>query len=80
MPGGAADSRRGEAVSIAEYAEAYPDLAPRILELFPTLLLVEQLSPGADSTAPSTPAQRPGAETLPPRLGDFTLFRAGAWP
>ena len=39
--------RKGESVSIAEYAERHPDLASRISDLFPTLLLMEELRPSA---------------------------------
>ena len=37
--------RRGQQVSIADYAQRRPDLAERIRELFPTLLLMEDLRP-----------------------------------
>ena len=66
--------RDGEAVSISEVAEHHPELAERIRDLFPTLLLMEELKP-ASATA------HPGA-LVPPhfgegvnRLGDFKILR-----
>ena len=61
--------RQGEAVSVAEYAERYPQLAPRITDLFPTLVLMEELKPdiiltgvrpGEVARIPPNPIEEPG--------------------
>jgi hypothetical protein len=41
--------RRGERPALAEYMDAHPELAHEIRELFPTLVMMEELAPG-DST------------------------------
>jgi serine/threonine protein kinase/tetratricopeptide (TPR) repeat protein len=62
--------RHGEAASISQYVEAHPALGARIRELFPTLLLMEDLKPasrsGAAAPVPLGPLER---------LGDFRLLR-----
>ena len=57
--------RKGESVSIAEYAERHPDLASRISDLFPTLLLMEELRPSATGahSASHSPSAASRAET-----------------
>jgi serine/threonine protein kinase/WD40 repeat protein len=65
--------RRGETPSVGEYAANYPELADEIRELFPGLILMEQLRPGAqDSTESFSPAL---ARPYPQRLGDYRLLR-----
>jgi len=69
--------REGAAVSISEYAERHPHLASRIRDLFPALLLVEELKPAtAASLSTSAPplAPRPGGAAVE-RLGDFRILR-----
>jgi serine/threonine protein kinase len=74
--------RRGDHKSISEYIEKYPELAPRIRELFPALALL-QAAP-AESTEGrqlaamvpeprDSPAASGGARPL--RLGEFHLLR-----
>src|SRR5262249_30019514 len=67
--------RRGETPSLSEYVERYPQYAEEIRELFPALLMLEQLKPatvehtGADagsSLEPARPLQR---------LGDYGILR-----
>ena len=67
--------QQAEPVSIAQYAEKYPELAERIRHLFPALLLLEQLKPGAASS-PAGGVRMPFTR-LPnsQRLGDFRLLR-----
>jgi serine/threonine protein kinase/WD40 repeat protein len=72
--------RRGERPSPAEYASRYPELAARILKLFPALEFIEGLKPAADDH--SGPANDWGTGREPvaadgrlERLGDFTLLR-----
>jgi serine/threonine protein kinase/WD40 repeat protein len=65
--------RRGEHPSMSEYAEKYSELADDIRDLFPGLLLIENVRPEAgESTGPFAPvAARPGLE----RLGDYRILR-----
>jgi len=66
--------RRGERVTIDEFAKQHPDLAGEIRDLFPALALMERI--GEDSvdslTSPAAPA---GNFKTPERLGDFRLLR-----
>src|SRR5205823_3543632 len=57
--------RRGERPSLTEYADRHPGLADRVRDLFPALVLMEQLhpTPGAD------PSPRPD------RLGEYRIVR-----
>ena len=67
--------RQGEAVSIGEYSESHPHLAERIRELFPALLLMEELKPPSvhsHASNPLTPSR--GGGTIQ-RLGDFHILR-----
>jgi WD40 repeat protein/serine/threonine protein kinase len=64
--------RRGEHPALTEYTRRYPQLAEEIRELFPALVVMEQLKPAAaDHTGPYL------AETTrhPERLGDFRILR-----
>jgi eukaryotic-like serine/threonine-protein kinase len=70
--------RRGELPALAEYVEAYPELADQIQELFPALLLLERVKPAEDNLAPNPPDGRPVQHLPPPsigQLGDFRLLR-----
>ena len=51
--------RQGKLPDIEEYALKYPDLAGRIRELFPTLLLLEGMATKDDS-APTEPLNQSG--------------------
>jgi serine/threonine protein kinase len=66
---------RGEQPSVTEYAQKYPELAPRIRELFPVLLIMEQVC--SAKAAQAGPFGRSAGETslLPKQLGDFSLIR-----
>lgn len=66
--------RRGENVSIAEYADRHPDLAQQIRDLFPTLLLMEDLKPVSGHSKGTPPASGRG-ETAIQRLGDYRILR-----
>src|SRR5438128_2018384 len=68
--------RLGQSPSIAEYAERYPELAEDIRDLFPSLVMMEDLKPAtvqytltSDKSAPAPEA--PKFE----RLGDFRILR-----
>ena len=45
--------RRGERPALTEYADRYPELAGEIRDLFPALVLVEQVRPGYGEMTPS---------------------------
>jgi hypothetical protein len=63
--------RRGERPTPAEYAAQHPDLAEQILELFPGLLLMEELGQGV--TTP--PHDSRNQDSLPDRLGEYRIVR-----
>jgi hypothetical protein len=71
--------RKGEKPTLREYRDRHPDLTAEIGELFPALLLMEDLGerpaslPAAHVPARSTPA------SLPP-LSDGRLTRIGITP
>ncbi len=66
--------RSGEGVSVAEYAESYPQWADRIQELFPAMLWLEELKPAPQS--PPLPAEASaGAGCRLERLGDYRIVR-----
>ncbi len=70
--------RRGERPALAEYIDAHPDLAEEIEELFPALIMVEQVRPVEVDPSPDLPGGRPLPRAiLPPieRLGDFRILR-----
>ena len=68
--------RRGERPPIREYEARYPEQAAAIRELFPTLVMMEQLKP--DSAPPVRPAsQTECASEVAPlgKLGDYRIVR-----
>ena len=70
--------RRGERPALAEYVEGYPDLAEQIEELFPALVLMEQIKPAAGNLAPNLAGGGSSQPSLPfpiGRLGDFRILR-----
>jgi WD40 repeat protein/serine/threonine protein kinase len=69
-----ARKRRGEQPSIPEYAARYPDLAEEIRELFPALLMVEDLG---DESLPATGPHLAGAGggLELKQLGDYRILR-----
>jgi serine/threonine protein kinase len=76
--GGLADEfleryRRGERPALSEYARRHPDLAERIEDLFPALVMLEQVRPGAESPAsPLEPIR--GGKPLE-QLGEYRIVR-----
>jgi serine/threonine protein kinase/WD40 repeat protein len=64
--------RRGERPSVSEYADRYPELADDIRDLFPGLVVMEDVRPQADATGPFR-AFPPGP--APDRLGDYRLLQ-----
>src|SRR5436190_1232401 len=65
--------RRGERPSLTEYTDRYPDLAEEIRELFPALVMMEQLKPGPEATG-AEGAASPGGTPLQ-LLGDYRVLR-----
>jgi serine/threonine protein kinase len=60
--------RRGECPALSEYVQQYPELADEIRELFPALVMMEQLKPtSADAGA--------AALRRPDRIADYRLLR-----
>ncbi|MFB3067314.1 MAG: hypothetical protein ACE10D_12465, partial [Planctomycetota bacterium] len=50
--------RQGERPTVTEYVQKHPELADRIRDLFPTLLVMEDVAPGpAEQTVPEPPRQ-----------------------
>ena len=66
--------RRGEHPSVSEYTSRYPDLADEILDLFPALMMMEQLKPGEADPTGSLAGEVPRGKMLE-RLGDFRILR-----
>lgn len=68
--------RRGERPSISEYCRTHEELAPRIRELFPSLVMIEQLGPGADESLDSLLFSSDGRRhAAPVRIGDYRILR-----
>ena len=70
--------RRGERPALAEYIETHPELAEAIQELFPALLVMEQIKPAADDPdCDPTRARSTQRSISSPieRLGDFRILR-----
>ena len=58
--------RRGERPALAEYTEKYPELADRIRDVFPMLVVMEEADSGSASSGDATgtgPAGAPGASS-----------------
>jgi hypothetical protein len=63
--------RRGEKPSLSEYSEKYPELARDIRELFPALVMMEELGDAPqDSTGPHA-----GGVPAVKQLGDYRVLR-----
>ncbi len=64
--------RRGERPALSEYAERHPDLAERIREVFPMMVMMEEAG-SADGAASAD--QPRAAETVSPRLEQIGGYR-----
>ncbi|MDZ4783657.1 MAG: protein kinase [Planctomycetia bacterium] len=62
--------RRGERPTADEYARRYPDFAGRILELFPTIALMERVEPAAGPRLVERPGMQIGAYKLLEQIGE----------
>jgi WD40 repeat protein/serine/threonine protein kinase/Flp pilus assembly protein TadD len=69
--------RQGERPPLSEYIERYPEHAEQIRDLFPALVMMEQIAPDSDSAALSaqgtSPPRQPAAH--PERIGDYRILR-----
>jgi eukaryotic-like serine/threonine-protein kinase len=72
-----ASYRRGEKPTPEEYAVQYSGHAEEILDLFPTLAMMEQLAPddARSSTSSAEPTLGSATGKPPERLGDFRILR-----
>jgi serine/threonine protein kinase/WD40 repeat protein len=69
--------RRGERPPLTEYTERFPEHAAQIRDLFPALVLMEQIAPESDSPAASsgrTSVERQASEH-PKQIGDYRVLR-----
>jgi serine/threonine protein kinase/Flp pilus assembly protein TadD len=64
--------RRGERPTLTEYTARHPELAQQIRELFPALLLLEDVRPDPQAAAETVPV--PGDSCLL-RLGEYRIVR-----
>jgi serine/threonine protein kinase/WD40 repeat protein len=65
--------RGGERPVLSEYIAAHPELADEIRELFPTLLIIEELAPS--NSGLSVPPIADSSEQVHLSLGDYRLIR-----
>src|SRR3954453_4132927 len=69
--------RRGERPPLSEYTQRYPEHAEEIRDLFPALVMMEQIAPGSQSER--LPAcerwPRPRSGEHPERIGDYRVLR-----
>jgi serine/threonine protein kinase/WD40 repeat protein len=67
--------RQGERPSLSEYIERHPELADEIRDLFPTLVMMEQVcSEDGPRPGPAPDPLAPGP-AIPDRLGDYRIIR-----
>jgi serine/threonine protein kinase len=67
--------RRGDRPSLGEYMAAYPEHAEEIREVFPALVMIEELAPGEDSPAATGPASIDAQPSPPERVGGYRILR-----
>ena len=65
--------RRGEHAALTEYTRRHPELAERIRDLFPALVLLEEVRPDPGPAAP--PHSIPAASNAGPAAADATQSR-----
>jgi serine/threonine protein kinase/WD40 repeat protein len=66
--------RRGERPTPAEYARQYPQLAERIRDLFPALLVMEEFGSVAAPATGSYPGRPTEPPPVPHALGDYRIL------
>jgi eukaryotic-like serine/threonine-protein kinase len=68
--------RRGERPSIDDYAAAHPEHAAEIRDLFPALVMMEELAPSDAASSDSVSSDhRPVIVRLLDRIGDYRILR-----
>src|SRR4051812_26456189 len=67
--------RRSERPAIAEYLERHPEWADEIREVFPALMMMEQLKPTPEDLAGGGPGAAAGSVRTLRRLGDYRILR-----
>jgi serine/threonine protein kinase len=67
--------RRGERPTLQDYLERHPELAGEIRDLFPALLMMEDLGEGSGGTTGSRAADGVAVGTRLERLGDYRILR-----
>src|SRR4051794_2558939 len=69
--------RHGERPALSEYLARHPEHAAEIRDLFPALVLMEQIAPGSeDGSLGLPPGSLPGSGAgHPGQLGDYRLLR-----
>jgi hypothetical protein len=67
--------RRGERPTLREYVEGHPELAEEIRDLFPALLMMEDLDESSGGTSGSPAADGVAVGTQLERLGDYRILR-----
>ncbi|MCA9262849.1 MAG: protein kinase [Planctomycetales bacterium] len=67
--------RRGESLTIHDYALAHPRFAAEIEDLFPAMLLLEQMRSGNLTCRSDSHSKSATPVNMPDRVGDFRLVR-----
>jgi serine/threonine protein kinase len=67
--------RRGERPPLSEYVQQHPELADEIRDLFPALVLMEEMGPAQPSPPAACAGPVAGDGRLLERLGDYRLLR-----
>jgi WD40 repeat protein/serine/threonine protein kinase/tetratricopeptide (TPR) repeat protein len=67
--------RKGEQPTLQEYLQRHPDLADEIRDLFPALLMMEDLGESSGGTTSSLAADGAAVGTRLKRLGDYRILR-----
>jgi len=67
--------RRGESPTVAQYADAHPELADEIRELFPSIQMMEQLALRREQQRLASKSRPQTAAPDIERLGDYRIIR-----
>ena len=68
------EQRSGRNPSIESYAQQYPEHAAEIRDLFPALLVIEELSPAGETLQRDEDTTRV-TPPVPERIGDYEIVR-----